>query len=158
MICRYLLLVPLLCLVTVTSTAQELKVNKPYPRGLEKGLSFEMSLEGFENRFEYNTEYEFLQENSFRKEIRFIPNLKKIKEVILYFDKDGRQPLYEMIFVFHDTAEAEKAARALYGPPNFDGTEWRMRHKSMKLWCWIYKNKLVLVSDTENTEWAESFE
>ncbi|RZT00139.1 hypothetical protein [Aquimarina brevivitae] len=156
MMYRYLIMLKILVLIGVTAQAQEVKVDKPFPRGLDKGLVFNMLLEGFLDRF---TDAEFIEENSFRKVYKMIPYLKDIKEVYLYFDKDGEEPLYEMIFVFHETEKAKETALKLYGSPNYNDTEWRMKYKYLTLWSWIYKNKMVLVGNSYNSnhEWTDSF-
>ena len=133
------------------------KVDDPYPRGLDKGLLLNMSLEGFLNRYD---DVELIEDNNFRIVYKVIPYLRDIPEIYLYFDKDDeRQPLYEMIFLFHETERAKETAIELYGSPNYDGTEWRMEHRYIKLWSWIYKNKIVLVGNAYNSdnEWTSSF-
>jgi len=84
--------------------------------------------------------------------------LPEISNVIYYFDSEGYKPLYEIIIVYKDEKQPQKVADLLFGLPNFDNKEWRIKIQGVPgIWSWVYKNKLVVVANIPNTEWSEEW-
>ena len=96
-----------------------------------------------------------MQDDSFRwVYLEKVSDDADMTEIVYYFDKDGEQPLYEMIFIYKDTNARNAAADKLLGSPNF-GEEWKFETDPHTLTAWKYKNKLVMAAVIPQTEWAE---
>ena len=101
---------------------------------------------------------ELVEENSFR--IVFLENLttSEIQKIVYYFDLDGEKPLYEIIITYSTQQQPVYKAHALFGQPNFNQTEWRVRTNKHKIWSWVFKEKLVIVAKIPETEWSPEWD
>ncbi len=111
-----------------------------------------MSLADFNNL--KGTSTSDMKDDSFRWVYLETVDDENMTDIVYYFDKDGDQPLYEMIFIYKDTIALNEAADQLLGPPN-DGKEWRIAKDPYALTAWKYKTKLVMAALIPETEWAE---
>lgn len=99
---------------------------------------------------------ELSQRVSFRRVYRDKQTTAPLDYVVYYFDKDGHEPLYEVILAFTDTAARNEVAQQLLGPPNYKSTEWYVaRDSAFDYSAWTFQNKLVIIGRIEGTEWAE---
>ena len=126
--------------------------QKHYPEQLSKKVDFDMPLSDFNDL--KGTSASDMKDESFRYVYVEEISDSELANIVYYFDKDGDQPLYEMIFVYKDTNTLNTAADKLLGDPNY-GEEWRLEKKPYVLTAWKYKTKLVLAALIPNTEWAE---
>jgi hypothetical protein len=126
--------------------------GKYYPKQLQKKVEMNMSLSDF-NALK-GTSTKDMQDDSFRWVYLEEVEDEDITDIVYYFDKDGDQPLYEMIFIYKDVATLDRAADELLGVPN-DGEEWRIEIAPYTLTAWKYQSKLVLAALIPQTEWNE---
>ncbi|MCR9170969.1 MAG: hypothetical protein NXI10_00640 [bacterium] len=149
----YKTLLPLALLALLTSScASTRSYGKKYPEQLHKEVDFNMSLADFNSL--KGTQTSDMKDDSFRWVYLESIEDEKMTDIVYYFDKDGDQPLYEMIFIYKDTVARNEAADKLLGAPN-DGEEWRIVQEPYTLTAWKYKNKLVMAALIPNTEWDE---
>lgn len=123
-----------------------------YPKGLDSKVSLGMPLDDFLQLRGISTDD--LTDDTFRKIYVEPSKSEDITDIVYYFDADGDQPLYEMIFIYKDEAKRDAEAEKLLGEPN-DGEEWKLERKPYDILAWKYKNKLILVAVIPETEWAE---
>lgn len=121
-----------------------------YPSALSKGVDFNMSLADF-NKLK-GTSTADMTDDSFRWVYLESLNDDKVSDIVYYFDKDGDQPLYEMIFIYKDTTVRNSDAQNLLGAPN-SGKEWRLEMEPYTVTAWKYMSKLVMAAIIPNTEW-----
>ncbi|XOV65990.1 MAG: hypothetical protein ACFHU9_10175 [Fluviicola sp.] len=146
-------LYPIIFLVLlITSCATSRTYGKKYPEQLNKDVDFNMSLADFNALKGSKTDN--MKDDTFRWV--YVEEIAddKMTNIVYYFDKDGNQPLYEMIFIYNDTIARDEAADKLLGVPN-NGQEWRFEQDPYPLTAWKYKNKLVLAAVIPQTEWDE---
>ena len=126
-----------------------------FPEGINKEIYFGMPLSEFEQIIK---SVELVEENSFR--IVFLENLttSEIQKIVYYFDLDGEKPLYEIIITYSTQQQPVYKAHALFGQPNFNQTEWRVRTNKHKIWSWVFKEKLVIVAKIPETEWSPEWD
>jgi hypothetical protein len=80
---------------------------------------------------------------------------KPYETLIYYLDKDGDQPLYEILIVYPAGQNVNEIAEELYGAPNKE-KEWYFEHNNgYPVKIWVYKQKLVITAEIPNTEWAD---
>lgn len=142
----------LLISVILTSCASSRSYGKRHPKQLNKEVDFNMSLSDFNSL--KGTSTDDMQDDSFRWIYNETVTDEDMTNIVYYFDKDGEQPLYEMIFIYKDTIARNAAADKLLGEPNF-GSEWKLDLKPYTLTAWKYKSKLVMAAIIPNTEWDE---
>ncbi len=92
----------------------------------------------------------------FRKEYIEDINDPSIERILLYFDAEGNQPLYEIIITYKSTAARDVDAKLLFEEPNFQGEEWRYQDQNKtEIRAWKFDQKLVIVGVLPGTEWSE---
>lgn len=95
-------------------------------------------------------------DNSFRTVLVEELSRGPVQTAVYYFDRDGDEPLYELILLYPDTATRNAETRALFGPPNHEGSEWRYDSgEGYPLWAWTFQQKLVIAAVLPGTEWAD---
>lgn len=140
--------------IVISSCATSRSYGKKYPSQLHKEVDFNMSIVDF-NALK-GTSTADMQDDSFRWIYReILPEDEDMTDIIYYFDKDGDQPLYEMIFIYKDTNARNAAADKLLGSPN-NGSEWKFVEDPHTLTAWKYKSKLVMAAHIPKTEWNEN--
>jgi hypothetical protein len=96
--------------------------------------------------------------NGFRLVYTQKTKIPKIPVLIYYFANEQNIPLYEIIINYQNNEQAKKAATLLFGQPNFNQTEWRVKIKGFpEVWSWVYKNKLVVVAKIYGSEWFDEW-
>ena len=100
---------------------------------------------------------EQVEQNDFRRVYLEPIHRYRIEEAYYYFDKEGEQPLYELILEFDSPFVRDDVAVELFGKPNYnDKTEWRYPSgEGFDIRAWTVQRKLVIVGMLPNTEWAE---
>ncbi|GAB5417405.1 MAG: hypothetical protein Crog4KO_29870 [Crocinitomicaceae bacterium] len=142
-----------LILLSLTSCGSKRDYGKIYPEDLSKKVDFNMSISDF-NALK-GTSTADMQDGSFRWVYHEKVEGGDVTDIVYYFDKDGMQPLYEMIFIYNDTTARNAAADKLLGPPNHEG-EWRFTNGPHTISAWKYKTKLILAALIPKTEWNEA--
>ena len=123
-----------------------------YPNGLDSKVYLGMPMNDFvELRGVTVSDF---KDDTFRKIYVDKATSEDITDIVYYFDADGDQPLYEMIFVYKDESTRDAEAKRLLGEPN-NGEEWKLEREPYDVLAWKYKAKLILVSLIPDTEWAD---
>ncbi len=142
-----------LLLLSLSSCGSRRDYGEIYPEVLDKKVDFNMTISDFNTLKGISTLD--MQDDSFRWIYHEKVQDSDVTDIVYYFDKDGTQPLYEMIFIYKDTATRNAAASELLGPTNYEG-EWRFTDGPHTLSAWTYKTKLILAALIPNTEWNEA--
>lgn len=148
---RFLLVVIILCLA-LPLVGQD--TPSVLPENLRTKVYFNMPRTTFLQAFP--AVEELSQRVSFRRVYRDTVTTAPLDYVVYYFDKDGHEPLYEVILAFTDTTARNAVAQQLLGPPNYKENEWYVpRDSAFDYSAWTFQNKLVIIGRIEGTEWAE---
>ena len=97
----------------------------------------------------------------FRTECTYAVNENGLKALTFYFDKDKKEPLYEMIMEFEDADSLAAFCAADLGPSTHPRLEehWIMSvtEEGLAFIVWRFENKLVMASNLPDTELAEDY-
>ena len=150
---KQILLFLILCSISASGVSQNTKIRRPIPREVPNNqVEFAMSLAEFRDNFKRD-DITLDDSYGFRQVYTQKVKNRHVSEIIYYFDSDGDQPLYEIIVVYKEEEMAELIAARKYGAPNFREHEWRFTYKEHDIWCWVYKNKIVVAAKIPDTEW-----
>lgn len=150
------LFITFLCCLN-TATAQSKKGNV-IPNGLNSEIYFGMNLDDFRNIMGNNIKLEDVNQK-FRVVYSQKTNIPDMPLVIYYFDNEKSKPLYELIILYNDNAQAKKAASLLFGQANYNQTEWRVKIQGFpEIWSWVYKNKLIVAAKIRGSEWFKEWD
>nr|WP_297787956.1 hypothetical protein [uncultured Allomuricauda sp.] len=128
------------------------------PSGINSEIYFGMNLADFKNVIGSNLQLESKSNTDFRLVYSQKTNLTEISSIVYYFDNEHNKPLYEMIINYQNQEQAKKAATFLFGRPNFNQTEWRIKIQGVpEIWSWVYRNKLVVVAKIPGSEWFDEW-
>lgn len=148
----------ILFLITTSSViSQNEKIRRPIPREVPNNkVRFEMPLSEFLDNFKRDN---IVLDDSYGFRLVYTQAVKNrnVSEIIYYFDADGDKPLYEIIVVYKESINAQTIADRKYGTPNFRQTEWRFQYKEHEIWCWVYKDKIVVTAKIPETEWYKEW-
>ncbi len=141
----------LFCCVSLEAFAQK-KALKYLPKPI-RSLPFETSLREAMRLQPLDISTE---PSSFRVIATWKAPPSPFSQIVMYFDKDGDQPLYEYILSLPSETACQQLAFYLLGLPNYEGREWRYpTREGYTLWAWMFEQKLVLVAMLPHTEWTE---
>ncbi|MCG9909946.1 MAG: hypothetical protein MH137_01480 [Flavobacteriales bacterium] len=120
------------------------------PKSMKK-YKFGMSHDAFTKKNKNVQKSDF----SFRHEYDIESPSQEVKMLILYFDTQGEQPLYELIIDYHNPAVRDAFVEKNYGKPN-DGKQWKWKlPDGLTAKAWTFMNKLVITVLYPGTEHAE---
>lgn len=139
-------------LVLASCAASKNDYKNITPKQQDKRVHFNMSISEFKTLKDLKMS-DFI-DDSFRWVYSEPLENETISDIVYYFDKDGEQPLYEMIYIYKDISDRDAAAQNLLGTPNND-KEWLLDRTPYPIKAWKYKNKLIMVAVIPDTEWAE---
>ncbi|MDF0708477.1 hypothetical protein [Flagellimonas okinawensis] len=150
------LLLLTLCLGNISAKAQSKtgQFGDVLPPELNSEIFFGISLADFKNVNGSNLKLESERNDDFRL-IYTQPNYSPdITYIVYYFNNEQHKPFYETIINYRYEEQAKKAGTRLFGQPNYNKTEWRIKMAGMpEIWSWIYKTKLVIVAKIPGSEW-----
>jgi hypothetical protein len=127
------------------------------PSEISSEIYFGMDLADFKENIGANAT-RFSDDNTFRLVYFQQINLPEITKIVYYFDADDNKPLYEIIIIYKNEKQPGKVANMLFGQPNFNRTDWRVKNQgNPEIWSWTFKNKLIVVANISNTEWSEDW-
>jgi antitoxin component YwqK of YwqJK toxin-antitoxin module len=130
--------------------------SRALPFQISSEIYFGMSLTNFRDKL--GTKVRLTDESSFRTIYIQDTNFPDVSNIIYYFGNQDNKPLYEIITVYKNNQDAIKVAKNLFGQPNFNQTEWRIKNDDLsEIRSWVYKNKLVVVAKIKNTEWYDEW-
>jgi hypothetical protein len=143
--------------ITTRNNNNKANVVDPYLPKIIENMSFGMSLqEATEARKDMAPINYVRDEFSFRKEYIEEFDDPAVERVIYYFDAEGNMPFYEAIITYKTAEALNVDASLLFGPPNYEGKEWRLESKDkVEIQAWKFDRKLVVVGVLAGTEWSE---
>lgn len=87
---------------------------------------------------------------------------KRIQDSHCYIDNEDDLPVYEFILIMADAYNNEDLGRELFGPPNFNNEEWRLKPGDtgldFEVAAWTFQNKLIIAAAWPGSEWEEGFD
>jgi hypothetical protein len=131
------------------------KIKRYLPAPLDN-VHFNMPFGQFKEIFK-----DFAVDNtlSFRSEVVLGFDDPTLKTVTYYFDKEGIEPLYEVIIEYQSEQQRDQVAKKLFKSPNHPEGQWRYRTRDgLEIWAWTFQNKLIIASPLPGTEWANEGE
>ncbi|MBO0330031.1 hypothetical protein [[Muricauda] lutisoli] len=147
------------CNISATAQNKTGLVCGVLPSEINSEIYFGINLADFKNVIGSNLKLETKSNTDFRLIYSQETNLKEISSVIYYFDNENSKPLYEVIINYQNEEQAKKAATILFGQPNFDQIDWRIKIQGApEIWSWVYKNKLVVVAKIPGSEWFNEWD
>jgi len=79
---------------------------------------------------------------------------EKLEAAMYYFGTKGKQPLYEIIFMYKSEAERDADALRMLGEKtNEEG--WQLQREPYDVKAWTYESKLIIAARIPTTEWFE---
>ncbi len=128
------------------------------PSEINSEIYFGMNLADFKNVIGRDLVLETKNDTDFRLVYSQKTTIPEIPTVVYYFDNEQNKPLYEIIINYQNEEQAKKAATLLFGQPNFNQTEWRIKIQGFpEIWSWVYKNKLIVVAKIYGSEWIDEW-
>jgi hypothetical protein len=145
------LIVVLICALTHAHAQKKISYKKLVPKSL-KAFRFGMPLEKFQAE---QPQRKASDDMSFRHVFEIPKPVPGIKELTIYFDADGKKPLYELIIEFSEKIEKEAFVSKKYGQPN-NGREWKWTlPDGLKARAWAFDNTIVVTVLYPGTEHGE---
>ena len=144
------------CITTKDKKNKDNIIN-PYLPKIFGELKFGMSLKDATTLRTTMAPINYIRDEfGFRKEYVESLDDPSIERVVYYFDAEGNQPFYEVIITYKTVEALNTDAKALFGAPNYEGTEWRFYSKEeQELQAWKFDKKLVIIAVLPGTEWSE---